>query len=285
LFSGLGAVSEHRDKITISCAVRNLKSATINRQTGVSKMSEKKTFQQWLEDFKKEVEKGYEETTMVTALCEYIHKDCKEAPTTMLKVEREYQNQQMVLLKGTLRNVKPLDAGFVQPLGDWYKNPEGWGMDMFMHELGRDIAEREYAIIVKGMESYAGTTIKAREKGQLSVDDIREAESHAKEYADSVIMNLQQMKAFLIKGQISTLSFLPEEKHGYHYSGMIGGLNVFWTNSIKDLALVFSRREMNFASTPLEIAFEDMESPKQLILHKMCVAAPIFDQAVVKIEL
>jgi len=248
-------------------------------------MSEKKTFQQWLEDFKKDIGKGYEETTMVTALCEHIHKDCKEAPTTLLKVEREYKNHQIVLVKGTLRNVKPLDAGFVQSLGDWHRNPEGWGMDMFMHELGRDVAENEYAIIIKGMESCAETTVNVKQKGQLSVDDIREAQNRAKEYADSVIMNLQQMTAFLIKEQISTLSFLPEEKRGYHYSGTIGGLNVFWTNSVKDFALVFSRKEMNFASTPLEITFDDMNSPKQLILRKMCVAAPMFDQTVVRIEL
>lgn len=252
-------------------------------------MSEKKTFQQWLEDFKKKIVLGYEETTMVTALCEYIQKDCREPPTTLLKVERQpktigSENVHMIEVKMTPRNVKPLDAGFVLNLADWSENPEECCMDMVMHELGRNIAENEYAIIIKGIESCAGTKVNVKEKGQLSVDDIREASNHA-QYPDSVIMSLQQMSEFLLKGQISAFGFLPNEKRGLHYSGTIGALNAFWTNFMKDFALVFSRREMNFASTPLEIEFDNIETPTKLITRKMCVAAPSFDKAVVKIEL
>jgi len=42
---------------------------------------------------------------------------------------------------------------------------------------------------------------------------------------------------------------------------------------------------MSFASTSLEIKFDDMNTPKQLIMHKMCVAAPMSDESAVKIEL
>lgn len=245
-----------------------------------------KSFQQRLEEFKEEIIRGYNETTMVKALCEHIREDSREAPTTLDRFERKYdENQHFVHLEGGRRNVKPSNAGFVENLEDWYKNPEGWSMDIRMHELGRTLAENEYAIIVKGIEDCAEMTVDVNQKGQLSVDDIRKAENCVRGSVDSVVMNLQQMREFSIKGQISALSFLPEEKHGYHYSGTIGGLNVFWTNSIKDFALVFSRMEMNFKSTPLEIAFNDIDSPKQLILHKLCVAAPIYDKTVVRIRL
>jgi len=122
------------------------------------------------------------------------------------------------------------------------------------------------------MKNCAGDTVKPKQKGQLSIDDIREAQSHAENYADSVIMNHQQKAEFLKNGQIFEpiripLSFVPEERRGYYYFGMIGAVNVYWASFIKDFALVFDRGEIIFASTPLEIAFGDINSPKQLILH------------------
>jgi hypothetical protein len=251
-----------------------------------------KSFQQWLEEFKTEIKKGYENATMATALSEHAHKELDKEPTTLPKIEREprtlmgFEGVQMVEMKFTFRNVKPLDAGFVLNLGEWSKNPEGMDMDMFMNDLGKDVAMREYEIIVNGMKNCTGTTntIKAKQKGKLSIDDIREAQSHTEGYADSVIMNHQQEAEFLISGQIR-FSFVPKERRGYKYCGMIGDVKVYGANFTKDFALVFDRSEIIFASTPLEIAFDNMDNPKQLILHKMCVAAPMSDQAVAKIEL
>jgi hypothetical protein len=255
-----------------------------------------KTYQEWLEDFKKEMQKGYENTTMATALSEYVHKDCDKAPTTLPKLDGPmrasvlHEGEPIVETKMTHRSVKPLDAGFTQDLGDWSNNPEGYGMEMFMNQLGRHLANREYAIIVDGMKNCAGTIVKSKQRGQLSKDDIREAQSHAEDYADSVIMNHQQETEFLKNGEIFEPirileSWVPRERRGYYYSGMIGAVNVYWASFIKDFALVFDRGEMIFASMPLTMRFDNMDHPKQLILEKLCVSAPMFDQAVVKLEL
>jgi hypothetical protein len=255
-------------------------------------VSEQKTFQQWLEEFEKEIRKGYENAAMVIALSEHVWGDRDKAPTTLLKLDSpptKSTGGQFVTIEATLRNVKPLDAGIAQNLGDWSAHPEDHYMGMLMNQLGKYVADKEYEIIVEGLKNYAGKTIKSKQKGQLSKDDIREAQSFTVRYADSVIMNHQQMNEFLINGQIFEPlripeSFVPKERRGYYYSGMISAVNVYWASFVKDFALVFDRGEIIFANTPLKIAFDNMESPKRLILHKMCVAAPMFDQAVVKIE-
>jgi hypothetical protein len=66
---------------------------------------------------------------------------------------------------------------------------------------------------------------------------------------------------------------------------MIDAINVYWANFIKDFALVFNRGEIISASTPLKIRFDNIKYPKQVIGEKLCVSAPMLDQAVVKIEL
>jgi len=255
-----------------------------------------KTFQEWLKDFKKEIEKGYENTTMATALSEYVHKDLAKAPTSLPKLEGPprasvlREGEPIITIKATLRSVKPLNAGFIYDLKDWSANPEGYGMDMLMNQLGKCLADREYEIIVNGMLTCAGSTVAAKQKGQLSKDDIREAQNCAESYADSVIISHLQEIEFWKKGQIFEpmripLSFVPKERRGYYFTGMIDSVNVYWASFIKDFALVFSRREMIFTSTPLEVKFDDINNPKQLILLKLCASAPMFDQAVVKIEL
>lgn len=258
-------------------------------------MSVKKTFREWLEDFKKKVVIGYNNTTMATALAEHVYKDSDKIPATLLKYDGPLRasasaSESIVTIKAGLRSVKPQDAGFTCDLKDWSDNPEGHYMGMLMDQLGKHLADNEYAIIVDAMKNYAGDTVKTKQNGQLSKDDIMEAQNHAEGYADCVVMNHQQKNALWLSGQIFepfniSLSFVPKERRGYYYSGMLGAVNVYWAGFIKDFALVFDRRKMLFVNTPTEIRFDNESSPRQLIVRKMCVAAPMFDQAVVKIEL
>lgn len=257
-------------------------------------MSEKKTFENWLEKFKDDIKKGYSTVTMAHAICGYVHDNLDKEPTILMRLDgpvvASFGEQPFVVNQFKMRNVKAVNAGGTVDLGRWSDNPDGYGMDLFMYEIGRDVAIREYSIITDGMTKCVGKAINSKTKGQLSKDDIVNAQSQAKQYADSVIMNIQPMSDFLIKGQIFEPSripesFVPKERRGHYYSGMIGAVNVYWTNSFKDYALVFDREAMIFESTRLQIQFDDLKNPKQLILYKMCVAAPLYDQAVVKIEL
>jgi hypothetical protein len=256
-----------------------------------------KTFEEWLEEFKKEIEKGYQDTTMVSSLSEYIHKD-RDKPLTTLPMydgpptaSTLTQGGTITTVRFTLRSVKPIDAGFTLNLKDWADNLDQYFMDPLMNQLGKDLADREYWIIVNGMIAYAGNTVNVKQKGQLSKDDIREAQRQVLgTYADCAIMTPQQEAQFWKNGQMLApdripSGYIPKERRGYYYTGMIDGVNVYVASFIKDFALVFGRREMIFASTPLKISFDNMEHPKQLILHKQCTSAPMFDNAVAKIQL
>jgi hypothetical protein len=149
---------------------------------------------------------------MVMALSEHVYRD--KAPTALIKYENPLRaslaDGPLITIKTTLRKVKPLDAGFVQNLGDWSDNPEEYGMDMLMNELGKHVADREYAIIAFSMKDCAGNTVKSEKKGQLSKDDIRKAQSLAEGYADSAIIDNHKMAEFRINGQIVEHNRIPE---------------------------------------------------------------------------
>jgi hypothetical protein len=256
-------------------------------------------FQTYLDDFKKEIENEYKQRGMATAIAEYFHEDLKKTPIILPKLDGPPMAStvapggRITPIKASYRNVKPKNAGFILALKDWADEPDRYYMHMLVRQLGAHLAEREYAIIVEGMVSCAGNNIRAKKKGELSKQDIKEAQNWVASqgaYADSVIMHLTQKMKFwrnkelLDPGRIPQ-SCVPQEKRGPYYAGWLDAVNVYWNRFAKDFAVVFSRREIITASTTLEVRFDNMTRPKQLILKKLCVAAPMFDQAVAKILL
>jgi len=253
-----------------------------------------KTFEEWLEEFKKEVVKGYNDTTMVTALCGHVYSDREKPPTSLYMLDGPptastmFKGAPLVTLNFKSRSVKPLDAGFVLDLKDWADDTGQMAIGEIMDQLGKDLADREYWIIVNGMITFAGNTVNAKQKGLLSKDDIKEAQRQVLgTYADSAIMNPVQEAEFWKNEQMlapeQVLSgYVPKERRGYYYTGMIDGVNVYIASFIRDFALVFSRREMIFASTSLALSFDNMAHPKKLILRKLCASAPMFDGAIAK---
>jgi len=257
------------------------------------------SFEEYLEEFKKEIEKGYKERTMATALAEYIHDRPDKTLIKFYKLDGPLKASglstggQLTAINVTSRSVQPLNAGFTLDLKDWADDPERTYMEMLMHQLGCDLAEREYYIIVNGMLNCVGNTINSAQKGKLSKGDISQAHNWIGAqgvYADSVIMHIDQKVEFEKSGELFypdkiPLGCVPQEKRGAYYAGWIGAVNVYWNRFTKDYAVVFSGREIVFERAPLKVEFDNMTHPTMLILTKWCAAAPLFDQAVVKIQL
>ena len=100
-------------------------------------------------------------------------------------------------------------------------------------------------------------------------------------------MHFEQKGEFIKNNELSYPDerVVPQEKRGAYYAGGIGAVNVYWTRFTKDYAVVFSGRDIVFERTPLSAEFDNMTHPTKLILVKWCAAAPMFDQAVVKMQL
>jgi hypothetical protein len=256
-----------------------------------------KTFAEYLEEFRKEIEKGYHATKMVSALCGHVYEDREKVPTGFLMYDgpptaSNYAGDiSLITLNAKLRNVKTFNAGLVVDMKDWADDPEQTAIETIMGQFGKDVSDNEYWVIANAMITYAGYEVAAKKKEELSKQDIIDAQNNVLgTYADCVIMSPLQKAKFLNEGQMLDpwsipRGFIPEERRGYYYSGMLGGVNVYVASFAKNYALVFSRDEMIFQSEPLKVSFDNINHPKQLILRKMCASAPMYDNAVAKIQI
>jgi len=258
-----------------------------------------KTYEELLEEFKAKIEEGYETSRMDKRLIEFA--DESEKPVrTLWKYDHPPTPQAMhgatVIMMPTprFRPVKPLQRGIRIDLSKWDIETHMVVLDSYMYRKGSEVAEREYWAIVKGISDNAGNTVKAKKKGELSVPDIKEAQSwigqNARNYADTVVMPLEQKTGLLKKGKVwlpnkIPTGYVPEEDRGPYFAGMIDGARVYWMRFIKDFALVYAKCETIMRNTPLNVYYDKPKRPSQLTIEKWCAAAPILEQAVVKITL
>jgi hypothetical protein len=255
-----------------------------------------KTFEEWLEEFKKEIEDGYKDRAMSEALSEHVS-EVDKPPHTFLKWEEAPAeaevNLRMVRVNLSVRSVNPTNVGFSVDLEDWADDPENTFMGMLMHQCGEILAEKEYKAIVEDMNKFMSCTLNAKQKGILSKEDIAEAIKLINEqgdYADSVVLPLNQKTEFLKRGELLDASqfrlrWIQQERRPVYYAGMLGATNVYWARFLKDFALAFFRGNIYFKSTSLKTTFDNMSSPRYLMMEKWCASAPRFDRAIVKIQL
>jgi len=177
------------------------------------------TNEKWLERFKVKIKEGYENNRMDKRLCEFAHEVDKPAKT-LWKYDQPFSaqtipaGQEMNIIpmaSPKLRTVEPLQVGIrIDGLRSWNFENDGWGLESLMFRNGSTVAEREYWAIVKGMSDNAGKTIKARNKGEVSELDIREAKSwigqNGRAYADTIVMPIQQETDLLMRGNCGYLT-------------------------------------------------------------------------------
>lgn len=100
----------------------------------------------------------------------------------------------------------------------------------------------------------------------------------------------EQEAEFLIRNEILPpsmipTSYIPEKERGRNYSGVLNGLNVYWTPLVKGLAFVYRKSQIIVAKTPLKIDFDNLANPSKLIIKRSCFSTPIDERGVVKITL
>jgi hypothetical protein len=255
-----------------------------------------KSVDELLGELKAEIDKGYQATTMVNALAGRVYLYLDKLPQTLLKINRlpiiePYGELSKNSVNATLRDVEPSDIGFIVNLNGLLDDADAYLVTSVWQQLGKQLADKEYQVIINGALGYAGTTINSKQNGELSKEDVNEAQGKIQDaYGDCLIISPKQHGDFLKKNLILPptrlpTEFVPEIQRGYYYVGMMNGANVYVSSFLKDIAVVFSRNEMTFASTKLKVTFDRTIFPKQLILRKSCVSAPLFDGSVCRIQL
>jgi hypothetical protein len=262
------------------------------------KVNKMKTYKEWLEEFRTKITEGYEKYRLDKKLAKSVY-DAGSPVTVLLKGSGPkgmlslVEGQQLQPYVLSTRNVTPLNIGFTIDMKDWADEPERYGMDMFMMQIGEIIAEREAYVIVKGMLDNAGYSVKVEAQGRLSKSDIKKAEDWIRNqggYADTIILHCEQEMQFRLKGELLEphlipTSYVPQEDRGPYFSGKINGLNVYWMRFNKGIAVVYNKDEIILAKTSLKIEFDSLDHPTKLILERWCSSAPIDERGVVKIIL
>lgn len=257
-----------------------------------------KTYAEWLEEFRTKINEGYRKHRMDKKLAGSVY-DVERKTNIMPKGSGPIgafdltEGRPPPLYTFTTQNVTPLNIGFQIDMKEWAKEPERYGMDTYMEEIGETIAEREAYAIIKGMLDNAGHSIKAKTKEQMSKEDIIEAKNWIRSqgfYADTIILQSEQETQFLLEGallepHLIPTSYVSEEDRGHHYLGRIDGLNVYWAKFVGGLAIVYSKRSIKLAKTPLKIEFDNLERPSKLTVERWCSSAPMDKRGVVKIDL
>jgi len=258
-----------------------------------------KTYVEWLEDFRKKIYEGYEKHRMDKRLAGHVCEVKKPArkllklsgPVMVYGVPESGELPPSVVV-GT-QDVTPSNVGFPIDMRDWAEDPSRRNMDTFMTKKGKEVAENETRVIIKGMIDNVGYSFNAERKGELSKTDIRKAEDWLKErevHPDTIIVDVKQGFEFLRRGEVLEAaripsSYMPEEQRGPYFLGLLGGLKVYCIQFDERLAIVYRKNDIIVKNTPLKIYFDNLDRPSKLILEKWCSSAPIIDEGVVKITL
>lgn len=261
-----------------------------------------KSYEEWLEEFKTNIEEGYEAYRMDTRIAGYAQEVQKPArtlwifdnPVAVGTTTEERESYTVTMPLPSSRPVEPFPARFLIDLKDWGFRETVSGLNSYMFRKGNQVAEMEYFGILKGLSDNAGNIIEAEKKGELSEQDIQKAKiwvgQNGGRYPDIVVMPIDQETKLLKEGKL----WLPHKiRSGYisdmerapYFLGMIGNTKAYHMRFIKDYALVFAKNEVIVRNTPLKVYFDESTRPSHLIIEKWCSSAPTLDQAVVKIQL
>lgn len=191
----------------------------------------------------------------------------------------------------TRQQVEPMDISFTVDISEWVDETFAWDtLSMYVTE---EIADREIFVILKGMFDKVGHSVSAQTAGKLTKNEIDQAKNWIRSqgnYHDTLVMSPKQESQFWRSGEVWEASriptgYVPEKDRGPNYLGKIAGLNTYVTFVAQGIAIVYRKGEIIFTKTPLEINFDDMQRPRNLVIKRRCSSAPVDEKAVVKIAL
>lgn len=259
-------------------------------------MPESKSYNEWLQEFREKIQVAYEKQRLDKQLAGYVY-DVDKPVRTLPKGSGPYGV--FVIREGeelpppyvlSSQQVEPINIGFSLDITGWAQDPERYVMDVLLSNIGRNLAQREAFVILKGMIDKAGRSIQVKEKGKLTKSDLLEAERWIKTqgfHADTLVLHPKLENAFRMRGELIEASKIPQlaRDKGSHFSGIIDGLNIYWTPIIEKYALLYKKSEIVIAKTPLKIEFDNTSSPSKLITERWCSSVPVDERSVVRIEI
>lgn len=162
-----------------------------------------------------------------------------------------------------------------------------------MNGIGRIIAQRETAEIVRGIYRTAGHKLNSSVRGSLSKSDVENADKSIagnQSYANTLLIPMDQVEPLRQKGELTDLMTLIRlmnyrEFSGSLFVGIVGALRTYQVPGLKDWAFVYEKNELQFVKERLKVIPYPEKEPTGLALQKNCAAAMECATAAVKISL
>lgn len=193
----------------------------------------------------------------------------------------------------TGQEVKVTNIGISYAIQEWAKapnqDPDGVLMDVALEIMGRNIAQREAYLILKNLIDQAYTRFLSLEKGIIRKFDVTMAEKRVREMgfmADSVVMEPAQRYNLLVEENVDLARFkglMQSEK--YTYAGKVSNMDVYSSELISRKCLVFDKSYVALLRSPFRIYFDNLDSPRYLIVERKCVATSIDPKSLVLINI
>jgi hypothetical protein len=193
----------------------------------------------------------------------------------------------------TGQEVKVINVGISYAIQEWAKapnqDPDGVMMDVALEIMGRNIAQREAYLILKSLTDQAYTRFLSLEKGIIRKFDVTMAEKRIRELgfmADTVVMEPAQRYNLLVEENVDLARFkglMQSEK--YAYAGKVSNMDVYSSELISKKCLVFDKSYVAMMRAPIRVYFDNLDSPRYLVVERKCVATAIDPKSVVLINI
>jgi len=259
-----------------------------------------KIFEDWLAEFSKKLQDAYRLNRADKKFVGLIRDIDKPTgllplgagkPISFADIDLGTEVESYVL---TGQEAKAYNIGISYQIDEWAKapdlnDPDGTLMDIALEIMGRNIAQREAYLIVKTLMDRASTRLPSLEKGVIRSSDIHTAEKRIGDHGftpDTVIVEPWQRYQLLIEENVDLGRFENLMHNGrYTYAGKISNMDVYTTEVIKDTCLVYDKDYVSLIRTPIKIYFDNIESPKFLVVDRICFVAPIDPRCVIAVNI
>jgi hypothetical protein len=259
-----------------------------------------KTYEDWLAEFSKRLQDSYR-LNRADGKFVGLSRDI-ERPTGLLPLGSGKPISYADIDLGTEiepytltgQEVKAYNIGISYDLSEWTKAPElndpdGVLMDIALDIMGRNIAQREAYLIIKTLADRANIRLPSMEKGVIRSSDVIVAEKRISDYGftpDTVIMEPFQRYQLLLEEGVDLGRFEELMRNDrYNYAGKVSNMDIYSTEIIRNLCLVYDKDYVSIIRTPFKIYFDNIESPKFLVVDRICFVAPVDPRCVVAINI
>ncbi|MFQ5920516.1 MAG: hypothetical protein ACE5JV_00690 [Nitrososphaerales archaeon] len=259
-----------------------------------------KNFDDWLAEFGKKLQDSYRANKGDTKFAGIIRDISRPAgllplgagrPISFADIDIGTQLEPYVL---TGQEIKSYNIGLSYQIDEWAKAPElndpdGTLMDITLEIMGRNIALREAYLVLKNLIEQSNVRLQSLERETIRRSDIAAAEKRMAEQGftpDTVVLEPWQRYQLLVEEDADLGRFrdlMLSDK--YTYAGKVANMDIYSTDLVKNTCLVYDKDYTGLVRTPFKIYFDNMETPKFLIVDRVCYAATIDPRSAITINI